>query len=124
MKQSNFSTLAAEPEQDNFAGSQGRDGAHECGAPGLAAAICEIETLEAAAHADELLRRSASVAAAMMLQDTIVTVLTLMIELESLMPTPSNCSAFNELASQLASAAVSEAELSNIAMLGPVMGRA
>lgn len=124
MRQSNIVMPAAELEQDKVAGSEGGDGAPECGAEGMAAAIREVETIEAAGYADELLRRSASVAAAMMLQDTIVTVLTLMLELEILMPSAPDRSAFDELASQLASAAVAEAELSDAAILAPAMGHA
>jgi hypothetical protein len=126
MKQSNIAMPEAEWEQDNVAMSEGRGGATQCGGDGMAAAIREVQALEAAAYADELLRRSASVAAAMMLQDTIVTVLTLLLELEQLAPTARDSSVFDELASQLASTAVAEAEaeLPNAAILASPIGHA
>lgn len=124
MKPTNFVMPAAEPEQDNLARPEGRGDVPECGGEGLAAAIREVETLEAAAHAEELLRRSASVASAMMLQDTIVTVLTLLLELERLMPSPPDRSAFDEFAGRLAKAAINEVEQESPDILDPPMGHA
>ena len=124
MKRSNLTLRTAEPEQNNVAGPDGVGVPSANADQGLAAALVELQAIERFAFEDELLRRSASVAAAMMLQDTIVTVLTLLLELERLSPTARDSSAFHELASQLASAAVAEAELSNAAILSPAMGNA
>lgn len=84
----------------------------------------EVEVLERYASQDELLSRSANIAAAAMLQDSIVTVLSLMLELEKLSRSSNACEAFVEFAEKLGKIAAAEAEREVCAGLSEVAGEA